>query len=160
MRGVAGRAAALVLAVSGVLTVAACGDDDSGVREREQGGEGAPQGAADRTTCAEDAEPVADYGAGFPSGWTFPPGTVTYDVETRPGAGTIVTAITTTPFKDVLAYLNGPVTQAGFKVTSGETEPTDAEANWTGNGFTGRWAIRVSGSCEGQTLIQVLSTRQ
>jgi hypothetical protein len=71
----------------------------------------------------------------------------------------VVTGVTSTPFRKVLAALNGPAQRAGFKVTDGETEEHDAEANWVGNGYRGRWAIRESGSCPGETVVQVLSTK-
>ena len=47
----------------------------------------------------------------------------------------------------------------GIAVTAekGETEAHDAEAEWKGNGFHGRWAIRESAKCSGETVIQVLS---
>jgi len=49
--------------------------------------------------------------------------------------------------------------RAGFAVTSGETEEDDAEANWTGNGYLGRWAIKKSASCPDETVIQLLSKK-
>ena len=67
--------------------------------------------------------------------------------------------MTDTEFKDVLAALNGPAQKAGFQVTNGETEADDAEASWSGNGYTGRWAIKESASCPGETVIQLLSKR-
>jgi hypothetical protein len=45
-------------------------------------------------------------------------------------------------------------------VTSGETEEDDAEANWAGNGYVGRWAIKKSATCPGETVVQLLSQRQ
>ncbi|GAB7003061.1 hypothetical protein JCM18899A_05320 [Nocardioides sp. AN3] len=48
---------------------------------------------------------------------------------------------------------------AGFAITGGETEESDAEANWTGNGFTGRWATKRSATCPGETVLQLLSKR-
>ena len=50
-------------------------------------------------------------------------------------------------------------TRSGFRVTSGETEEDDAEADWTGHGFVGRWAIKKSATCPGETVIQLLSKR-
>ena len=57
------------------------------------------------------------------------------------------------------AQANGPTQDAGFKITSGETEEHDAEANWSGNGYRGRWAIKESAQCDGDVVIQVLSKR-
>jgi hypothetical protein len=116
--------------------------------------------AADQTTCRAAASPAATpYGEGFPDGWPFPPRTTVFHAEDRGADGIIVTAISSTPFPKVLDFMNGDVTDAGFGVDKGETEEHDAEASWSGNGYRGRWALKESGSCPGETLIQVLSTR-
>jgi hypothetical protein len=115
--------------------------------------------AADTSTCVKDAQQVSSYPAGFPEHFPFPPRTVVYHAEDRGQDGVVVTGVTSLPFRQVLAALNGPAQRAGYTVTTGETEPHDAEANWQGNGYRGRWAIRESASCAGQTVVQVLSTR-
>jgi len=117
--------------------------------------------AADVTTCRAQAKPVsAPYASGFPPTWTFPPRTTVYHAEDSGQEGTIVTAITSTPFKGVLGYLNHDAVHAGFAITEGETEAHDAEANWTGHGFRGRWAIRESSQCPGETVVQVLAVKR
>jgi hypothetical protein len=116
--------------------------------------------AADLNTCRADASPAATpYGDGFPADWPFPAQTTVFHTEDRGADGTIVSAISSAPFKQVLATMNGPVVKAGYKVEKGETEAHDAEAEWAGNGFRGRWAIRESAQCQGETVIQVLSTK-
>lgn len=143
-------AVALLLVLGGCGEQARTGDERSGEHGLEQ--------AADRNTCAADANAVATpYGGQFPDGWPFPPGTTVYDVEDRGAQGTIVTAISTAPFRTILDFLNGDVVRAGFRVESGETEEHDAEAEWEGQGHRGRWAIRESASCPGETVIQVLA---
>jgi len=126
--------------------------------EEEKAAEQALENAADRTTCLADASPAATpWPDGPPADWPWPPSTVVYHAEDRGDDGIILTATTSTPFDDVLAFLNGPVSTAGYVVTSGETEEHDAEANWEGHGLRGRWAIRESATCPGETVIQVLS---
>jgi hypothetical protein len=155
------RAAARVGAAALLLVLAGCGADstagdakDADARTGEQGLEK----AADRTTCSEDASSVpTPYGAQFPDEWPFPPGTTVYDVEDRGDQGTIVTAVSTAPFREILDFLNDDVVARGFRVESGETEAHDAEAEWTGRGHHGRWAIRESAQCPGETVIQVLA---
>jgi len=130
-----------------------CGGADA--KEKEPGLEK----AADRSTCSADAKAVpTPYGGQFPDGWPFPPGTTVYNVEDRGKQGTIATAISTAPFKTILGFLNHDVVAAGFAIESGETEEHDAEADWTGGGFRGRWAIRQS-ACPGETTLQVFSTQ-
>ena len=97
------------------------------------------------------------YGDGFPADWPFPEETTTYNVEDRGSDGTIVTAVSGADFADVLAFMNHDVVDAGYRIESGETEDHDAEAEWDGNGFRGRWSIRESAQCPGETVLQVLS---
>ena len=153
------RVGGVALAAALLVGLSACGSD-SGDEEKaaEKTGEEQLAQAADRSTCAADAKAVAaPYGGQFAEGWPFPAGTTVYDVEDRGDQGTIVTAISTAPFATILGFLNKDVAAAGFKVESGETEEHDAEAEWEGNGYRGRWAIRESGDCPGETVIQVLA---
>jgi len=152
------RVGALVGAAVLLATLPACGSDSASDKNKEKAGEAQLEKAADRNVCAADAKPVATpYGGQFPDGWPFPQGTTVYDVEDRGDQGTIVTAISTAPFTSILHFLNHEVVAAGFEVESGETEEHDAEADWQGNGHRGRWAIRESAQCPGETVVQVLA---
>jgi len=152
------RAAAPLGGAALLVVLAACGGTSSATTERSH--QDRLENAADRSTCAADAKAApTPYGGQFPDGWPFPPGTVVYDVEDRGAQGTIVTAVSTSPFKAILAFLNHDVADRGFRVESGETEAHDAEAEWAGNGHRGRWAIRESGQCPGETVIQVLAAK-
>ena len=132
------------------------GDGGDGDSAAERASESSLTHGADQTVCRADARPAAHAAADLPAGWSFPPATTAYDVEHRDGVGTIVTAVTTTAFDRVLDHLNHA--ERGVRITSGETEEDDAEASWTAAGLTGRWAIRRSATCTGETVIQVLST--
>jgi hypothetical protein len=112
--------------------------------------------AADTSTCVKDASAVTSTPDGFAKDFPLPAGTVVYNVEDRGAEGVIATGVTATPFDQVLAAMNAAKKQ-GFTVTSGETEDDDAEANWTGHGFTGRWAIKKSATCPGETVVQLLA---
>lgn len=156
VRPVAGPVIGLLLA--GALLVGCGGNDGDGDRDREAEKAFASQAAqaADQTRCRADVEALdAPYDAAFPEGWSFPEGTAVYDVEDRQGVGVIVTAVSSAPFADVLDHLNHR--EAGVTITDGETEENDAEATWRADGYTGRWAIRKSGTCAGETVIQVLA---
>ncbi|NYD40047.1 hypothetical protein [Nocardioides panaciterrulae] len=163
------RAAALAVALLlGLPTLAGCGGDADGEpasgrgteptqgHETDQEAGNELEGAADRTICQADATAVATpYAEGFPDAWRFPPRTTVYDVEDRGSTGVIVTGISSTPFKQILDFLNHDAVDAGFEVTGGETEEHDAEANWSTGRQDGRWAIRESPQCPGETVIQV-----
>jgi hypothetical protein len=147
-RVVAATLATVVLAAS----ASACDRAEERRAERDL------EQAADVTTCRADASAAATpYGDGFPASWPFPPQTTVYHSEDRGGDGTIVTAISSADFKAILDFMNHDVVDAGFAIEKGETEEHDAEAEWEGNGFHGRWAIRESGECGGETVVQVLS---
>ena len=150
-RRAAGVAAAVAL-VAGSLAGCESAEDRQAEHDMAQ--------AADLSTCRADATAAGTpYGDGFPDDWPFPAQTTVFHAEDRGADGTIVSAVSSAPFKDVLATMNGPVEDAGYTVDKGETEEHDAEAEWSGNGFRGRWAIRESAQCPGETVIQVLSAR-
>jgi hypothetical protein len=148
-----------VIAVVGALGLAGCGSDSSTQEsDKEKAAEGSFSPGEDAQTCSADATALdTPYAESFPTDWPFPPKTVVYDAEDRGDAGTVVTAISAASFKDILDYMNNDVVDAGFEIESGETEEHDAEAEWRGTDFHGRWAIRVSSACPGETSIQVLA---
>lgn len=148
----AASAAALLLALTG------CGGSDGKDADAGDADAGGFSAAADTETCVADAHPVSATPAGFASDFPLPSGTVVFHVEDRGEEGVIATGVTATPFAEVLKAMNS-ATGAGFEVTSGETEEDDAEANWTGHGYVGRWAIKKSAACPGETVLQLLSKR-
>jgi hypothetical protein len=149
--------AALLVSIS--LTSCGGGKSEAGkAPDTESSGAGS---AADVSTCTDAAETAATpYGAGFPQEWPFPPGTVVYDAEDRGADGTNVSGVSSSSFEDILDFLNHDTVDAGFEIEKGETEEHDAEAEWRGNGFRGRWAVRESVTCPGETVIQVLSATE
>ena len=114
--------------------------------------------AYDTETCVNDAAAVTSTPDGYPTSFPLPDGTVVFQVEDRGEDGVIATGVTATSFADVLAAMNA-AEKSGFAITSGETEEDDAEANWTGHGYVGRWAIKKSATCPGETVIQLLSKK-
>jgi len=165
-RTATGRAAALATAVLlGLGALTACGgadgapgsaSDSASEKSHEHESEQEVETAADQSVCRADADPVdRPYADGFPDVWRFPPQTTVYDVEDREGAGVIVTGVSSLPFQQILDYLNHDAVDAGFEVTEGETEEHDAEASWSTGDQQGRWAIRESADCPGETVVQV-----
>lgn len=155
MTGPARAAGLLVAAALMSTSLVACGGESEAEKGNEKPGSGA---AADLSTCKDEAKAAPPpYGDGFPADWAFPPGTVVYNAEDRGADGTIVTGVSSASFREILDFLNHDAVDAGFKIEKGETEDRDAEAEWQGNGFHGRWAIRESSACPGETVIQVLS---
>jgi hypothetical protein len=150
------RALAAPLVAALLLIPTACGGDESDDADAHASEEGGFSAAADTDTCVDDATATTAAPAGYASDFPLPEGTVVYNVEDRGEDGVIATGVTSLPFDDVLEAMNASE-EAGFQITSGETEEDDAEANWTGNGYVGRWAIKKSATCAGETVIQLLS---
>jgi len=96
----------------------------------------------------------------FPTDWPFPPDTVVTSTEKVPGGGLAVTAQVGSTFEEVLPFMQHDLEDAGFVATEGEAEHDDAEATWTGGGYSGTWAIKSSASCEGTTLLQMAAAKQ
>ena len=154
----AGAALVAALALTGLSGCGSDGEKSDTAAAAAGEHETETEVAADRTVCRADATPLAaPYGHGFPEAWVFPPQTTVYDVEDRGETGVIVTGVSSAPFKDILDYLNHDAVDAGFAVTEGETEEHDAEANWKSDQQVGRWAIRESGDCPGETVVQVFA---
>ena len=150
--------AATLLGLAAALALSGCGGSDGGAAGQEDAEPGRTGAVADTSVCVAEASAAASpYAGDFPSGWPFPDGAVVHGAEDRGDSGTVVTAVVASDFHDVLDFMNQDVVEAGFAVDSGETEDDDAEAEWSGNGYRGRWAIRESAACSGETVIQVLA---
>ena len=149
------RLLAAPLAAALLMLPTACGGND----EEKDPDAGEFSAAADTSTCLADAKAVDSFPSGYPTDFPLPPHTVVYHVEDRGSDGIIATAVTSTDLKTVVQLLHDGGEQKGFKETSGETEDHDAEANWSGNGYTGRWAIRDSSTCPGEVVIQILARK-
>ncbi|MGI8522121.1 MAG: hypothetical protein ACR2K3_02255 [Nocardioides sp.] len=147
---------ALVSAAALITLLAGCGGNSSG--KDKDAGQGF-SAAADTSTCVQDATQVSAYPGGFPTDFPLPDQTVVYHVQDLGADGIVATGVTPLSLKQVLAALNGPAQDAGFKVTNGETEDHDAEANWSGNGYVGRWAIKDSANCPGEVVVQLLAKK-
>jgi hypothetical protein len=142
------------------LVMSGCAGQAKSKADDAAGGDGFAR-AADTKTCVADASAYtrsvpANFAAGFP----LPDGAVLYDVEDRGADGAIGTAVVRSDLRQVLTVFNVEAQAKGYKITEGETEKHDAEANWTGNGYRGRWSIRDSATCQGEVVIQLLSKKQ
>jgi hypothetical protein len=148
------RLLALALVAAAVLT--GCGGGDS--EEEKQAEQQLRSGGAPTPVCVEEAKDT-EVPAAFPSDFPLPDGSAVYATEERSGGRTIVYAVVDTDEKAVLEAMQTDVPAAGFELTEGEVEERDAESNWRGNGYTGRWAIREVAGCTTQTSVTVLSAK-
>jgi hypothetical protein len=146
----------IALGLAAALVISGCGGKEA--TSDRPADSASPSAVADTGTCVADATPApSPYAGDFPDDWPFPEGAVVYSVEDRGDGGTVVTAVAPSGFPDVLDFMNSEVVGSGFATESGETEDDDAEAEWSGNGYRGRWAIRESATCDDETVIQVLA---
>jgi hypothetical protein len=143
----AGVALAVLVATAGCSSSG--GDPDAGSNRAD----------VSSAVCSKDAAAKkVDLPSGFPADFPLPPGTIVYSVDNRGSdEGIVVTGVTSTPFKDVLKALQSQLPAKGFRADNGETEPHDAESDWTSNGYQGRWAIREIPQCSGDTLVNVVA---
>lgn len=96
--------------------------------------------------------------AAFPAAFPLPPGTVIVSQETRSGERLIInTVVPGLDTKGVAEFFERELPKAGFTVTSGESEPDEAEANYSGNGIQGRWKVNNITGCAGAVTLQVLA---
>ncbi|MCW2867976.1 MAG: hypothetical protein JWR20_2164 [Marmoricola sp.] len=158
--------ATVVLLTAGTAACGGSGASSSGPTKEASASATAGDGdhgeeAADTSTCVADARAYAGTPpAGFARSFPLPRGAVLVGVQDRGADGVVATAVVKAGLRTVLAHLNGPAQAQGFKVTEGETEEHDAEANWSGNGYRGRWAIRDSTACPGEVDLLLLSKKQ
>jgi hypothetical protein len=144
----------LALAASVVLTGCGGGESDKAkTAEKQLAASGAPT-----PVCIDKAkdEPLP---ASFPGDFPLPDGSKVYATQQRSGGRTIVYAVVDRDVKTVLQQLQADLPKAGFTPSEGEVEARDAESNWKGNGYTGRWAIREVAGCPEQTSVTVLSAK-
>ena len=145
---------ALVLVTAAVLT--GCGGGDS---DEEKKAEAQLRSSGAPTPVCVDQAKETEIPAAFPSDFPLPDGAKVYATEERSGGRTIVYAVVDTDEKDVLKVMQTAVPDAGYTLTEGEVEERDAESNWKGNGYTGRWAIREIAGCTEQSSVTVLSAK-
>ena len=115
-------------------------------------------GQAPTFVCVEKAteKPLP---AGFPKTFALPAGSVVIGSEKRSAGRVIIYAVSPHDVKSTLHSMQ-QIPAAGIKLTEGEVEERDAESNWEGNGYLGRWAIREMPNCTGQTSVTVLAQKQ
>ena len=145
----AGIATALVL-------IAGCESEAEKEKEKDAA---KLKASASTAVCAKDAKAVQPP-AGFPSAFPLPNGMVVTSAEDRGTGGLVVSGVTPTGFKDVLKGLQTDLPAKGFTPKNGETEPRDAESDFSSAEYDGRWAIRELSQCGNQTLVSVVARKK
>jgi hypothetical protein len=94
--------------------------------------------------------------AELPASFPLPPGTVMTSQERRSGGRLIVHTLAPSDAKAVARFFERELPAAGFRLTGGESEPGEAEANYEGSGYVGRWVARDVTGCPGAVSLDVL----
>lgn len=150
-----GRAA--LLAAGAGLLLSACSSSGTAAEETDAG----KKIEVAKVVCSKDAAAKKiKPPAGFPSTFPLPPGTTLTSSSNRGSGGIVITGVTSTPFKTVLAALQKGLPRKGFTATEGEVEPHDAESNWSSATYVGRWAIREIPQCPGDTAVNVVARKK
>ena len=149
------------VAVALVLTaaLAGCGGSSSQTSAESKAEKQLRTGGKAPTFVCIDKATEKPLPAGFPTTFALPDGSVVIGSEKRSDGRVIVYAVSPHDVKSTLHSMQ-QIPAAGFKLTEGEVEENDAESNWTGNGYLGRWAIREMPDCTNQTSVTVLAQKQ
>ncbi|MFL6130882.1 MAG: hypothetical protein ACJ73E_17680 [Mycobacteriales bacterium] len=147
------RAAAL--AATGLLAAAGCGSGGTGSTAATAAAPTTPAATALTATCADRATAVP-VPAEFPADFPLPPRTVVTSVERRSGDRLVLTGVSPDPFRTVLRHLQTALPKAGLRLDGGEVEEQDAESDYAGPRYAGRWTLRTVPGCDADTLVTVL----
>jgi hypothetical protein len=148
-------AAALLLTAA----LAGCGGSSGGTDANKKAEKQLRAGGhAPTFVCIADAKETP-LPVGFPTAFPLPSGSVVIGSEKRSGGRIIIYAVSPSDEKATLHSMQ-QIAAAGFTLTEGEVEAHDAESNWQGNGFVGRWAIREMPDCTGETSVTVLAQKK
>jgi hypothetical protein len=114
--------------------------------------------AADGLTLPECAGATSriERPADFPAAFPLPPGTVVTSEERRSGGRLILHTFAPSDARSVARFFERELPPAGFRITGGESEPGEAEANYEGSGFVGRWRARDVSDCPGAVSVDLL----
>lgn len=160
--------AALAVALATAVSCAGCSSSppseslpepvSSGSQPSGQAAAPATAGDPDRPagdSCAAQAKGMP-FPAAFPPTVPLPPGFMITGSETRSGARQVISGVRPGGLRDTLEFMQRAYPAAGFTLSGGEVEESDAESDFAGNGLRGRWAIRELPQCNGDTTVEVV----
>lgn len=97
--------------------------------------------------CVDQAQPV-ELPADFPAVVPLPEGTVVTSVERRSENRTVIDAVGPGEFRTTLAAFQADFPAAGLTLDGGEVEEHDAESEFNGGGYVGRWKLTDLVDCK------------
>jgi hypothetical protein len=111
---------------------------------------------ANLPACAYVGTPI-ERPTSFPASFPLPPGTVLNYQESRSAGRTIIGGVAPSTARDVAIFWEQAMPRAGFRQTSGESEPGEAEASFEGNGVRGRWKVNDMPDCPNVVTLSLVA---
>jgi hypothetical protein len=117
-----------------------------------------PRPAPSLPPCATPSlAPVAPLPTGFPTTVPMPPGT--YITGARSSANQVVVdAIVPGSLAQAAAFMTAELPKAGWTITGSDAEMDEAEASFSGAGFTGRFRLHSMTGCNDAVTFTVAVT--
>lgn len=108
--------------------------------------------------CVDVGTPV-EPPAEFPREFPFPPGSVLTSARPTAGGGVYVAGYTPGTLQEVTRFFLDALPKAGFEHGIGDSEPWEAESDFTGHGYEGHWLIATLADCPGALGMAVATYR-
>jgi len=153
---VSGRLVSAVVALAALTGGSACGGPSATPTAGSAASSGAISSGGTPSTASCSPAATASPPAGFPASVPIPDATVLTSAETRSGSRLVVGGTVFRDFPTVLKEMQAKYPAAGFTLAAGEVEKNDAESDFSGNGYQGRWGIRAIEGCQATTISVVV----
>jgi hypothetical protein len=148
----------LATGLTGLFLFAGCGGG-GGESEAEREREAEAAASVGLPSCDAKATSAA-LPATFPHAFPLPPGTVVTSVG-QGGGGTFVRGVVPLSLKQAADFFGERVPKAGFEPGEADSEPWEAESEFSGNGVEGKWKVNeLPGCLEKAALLVAVSKEQ
>jgi hypothetical protein len=149
---------ALAVAAAGLFLLSGCGGgrgESEAEKEREAkaaASEGLPSCDAKATSAALPAT--------FPNNFPLPADTVLTSVG-QGGGGTFVRGVVPMSLKEAADFFRNQLPKAGFEPGEADSEPWEAESEFSGQGVEGKWKVNeLPGCLEKAALLVAVAKKQ
>ena len=140
-----------------VFILAGCGDA-GGESEAQKEREAKAAASAGLLSCEAKARGTA-LPATFPRTFPLPPGTVLTSVG-EGGGGTFVRGVAPMSLKETADFFRKQVPKAGFEPGEADSEPWEAESEFSGQGVEGKWKVNELPGCLDKAALLVAVAKE
>jgi hypothetical protein len=135
---------ALAVAAAGSFLLSGCGGD-GGESEAQKEREAKAAASAGLPSCDAKATSAA-LPAAFPPEFPLPPGTVLTSAG-EGGGGTFVRGVVPMSLNEAANFFRKQLPKAGFEPGQADSEPWEAESEFSGKGVEGKWKVNELPGC-------------